>query len=247
VEFFSSPFSVEAVDLLLEVGVRIWKVASGEVGNSQLLTALKASGLPVILSSGLSTIAELRSAIDLLSLSGSRVAVLQCATQYPTAPERVGLNVISRLRSEFECVVGISDHSSTIYPSLAAAALGGRVFESHIKEPNDGSGPDASSSLTEEQLRQLVDGVRFIRNSVLNPVDKDVLLSDQIELRKIFGRSIVAARELPAGHEITEDDLAYKKPGGGLDYSWYVRLVGAVLTRSLEADEALELGDVKEH
>ena len=71
--------------------------------------------------------------------------------------------------------------------------------------------------------------------------------SDQMELRKIFGRSIVAARELPAGHEIAADDLAYKKPGGGLDYSWYARLVGAVLTRSLEADEALELGDVKEH
>lgn len=245
VEFFSSPFSPEAVDLLMEVGVRLWKVASGEVNNLQLLSLLRDTGLPVILSSGLSTMEELRFALQVLALSPTQVAVLQCATQYPTAPERVGLNVITRLQAELPCMVGISDHSSTIFPSIAAAALGARIFETHIKDSNDVSGPDSSSSLDEQQLASLVAGVRFVRAAALSPVDKDALLEDQLSLRGVFGRSLVAARDLSAGHVLSAGDLAYKKPGGGLDFAWHSKLVGRVMAHSLEADEVIRVEDVE--
>jgi N-acetylneuraminate synthase len=245
VEFFSSPFSPEAVDLLMEIGVRLWKVASGEVNNLQLLMSLRDTGLPVILSSGLSTMQELRAALDVLALPRTEVAVLQCATQYPTGPERVGLNVVGRFQAELECIVGVSDHSSTIFPSIAAAALGARIFETHIKESTDVTGPDSSSSLNEEQLASLVAGVRFIRASMLSPVDKDALSEDQLSLRGVFGRSLVAARDLPVGHVLAAADMAYKKPGGGLDFSWHSKLVGGVLLRSLEADEAIRIEDVE--
>ncbi|NBT26538.1 MAG: N-acetylneuraminate synthase [Actinobacteria bacterium] len=245
VEFFSSPFSPESIDLLLEVGVRLWKVASGEVNNLQLLSLLRDTGLPVILSSGLSTMVELRSALDHLALKSQEVAVLQCATQYPTSPDRVGLNVITRLHSELGCVVGISDHSSTIFPSIAAAALGARIFETHIKDSADVSGPDSSSSLDEQQLASLVEGVHFIRAAVMNPVDKDSLSENQLSMREIFGRSLVTARDLALGHVLTAGDLAYKKPGGGLDFTWATKLIGGKVTRSLSADEAIRIEDVE--
>jgi N-acetylneuraminate synthase len=245
VEFMSSPFSPQAIDLLLDIGVRLWKVASGEVSNHELLQRLSDTGLPVILSSGLSTLSELRKAVEIVGRHPSELAILQCATQYPTAPERVGLNVIEEIRREFDCVVGISDHTATIFASIAATALGARVFETHIRADDDYAGPDSSSSLTQNQLAQLVAGVAFVRTAMTSPVDKHTLTSDQEQLRLIFGRSLVAARPLGAGHVLGRDDIAYKKPGGGLRYEDLCDLEGRRLRRSLQADEVLRRDDVE--
>ena len=243
-EFLSSAFSPEAVELLMDVGVRLWKVASGEVLNFQLLDCLRSTGLPVILSSGLSTLDDLDRAVARLALDRDRLSILQCATQYPTTPDRVGLNVLSELQQRFQCVVGISDHSATIYASLAAAALGARVFEVHIREDHDSVGPDSSSSLTEAQLEELVRGISFIRSALISAVDKKVLTDDQIRLREIFGRSLVAARDLAVGHRLTREDIAFKKPGGGLSYEILDSLIGRTLRRSLKIDEELALMDL---
>ena len=245
VEFMSSPFSPQAIDLLLDIGVRLWKVASGEVSNHELLQRLSDTGLPVILSSGLSTLSELRIAVEIVGRQPRELAILQCATQYPTAPERVGLNVIEEIRREFDCVVGISDHTATIFASIAATALGARVFETHIRADDDHAGPDSSSSLTQNQLAQLVRGVAFVRAAVASPVDKHTLTSDQEQLKLIFGRSLVAARPLQAGHVLLREDIAYKKPGGGLRYEDLSDLQGRRLRRSLQADEALSRDDVE--
>jgi N,N'-diacetyllegionaminate synthase len=246
VEFMSSPFSPAAVDLLQEVGVRVWKIASGEISNSQLLGCVSASGLPVILSSGLSTLAELEVAVQEVGRSASHLAILQCATQYPTPAREVGLNVIGQIRSRFDCVVGISDHSATPYPSFAAAALGAQVFETHIRLDDDHVGPDASSSLVESQLAELVRGVAFIRDSLASPVDKNVLSEQQVHLRTVFGRSLVVSRDLSAGDLVTESNLAFKKPGGGLGYRAIKDVVGRRLRRSLKKDEEIHLDDLEE-
>lgn len=243
VEFMSSPFSVEAVDLLMDVGVRMWKVASGEVANRQLLERLSATRLPTILSSGLSTYKELGSAIDILGLPKTDLAVLQCSTQYPTVAERVGLNVLAEYRSLFDCVVGISDHTATIYSAIAAAALGAQIFEIHLRQDQDLSGPDASSSLTEGALAELVRGVSFVRTALSNPVSKAELTADQLQLRAIFGRSLVAARPLSTGEIVTSNDVAFKKPGGGLSYDDIVNVVGRRLRRNLNQDDELRMDD----
>ena len=246
VEFVSSPFSPAAVELLTDLGVRVWKIASGEVSNAQLLASVAATNLPVILSSGLSTFAELELAAERVGRAPEQLAVLQCATQYPTTAESVGLNVIPELRARFGCVVGISDHSATPYPSLAAAALGARIFEVHIRLDDDTSGPDASSSLTASELANLVRGVAFIRQSLAHSVDKSRLSDEQVQLRRVFGRSLVAARNLAAGKPLEKSDIAYKKPGGGLPFESANQLVGRRLRRSLGADDELRLNDVED-
>lgn len=245
VEFMSSPFSPQAVDLLMNLGIRLWKVASGEVANEQLLDSLKATNLPVIFSSGLSTIEELHFAVNRVQLPQTEFAILQCATQYPTSPDCVGLNVIPELESRFGCVVGVSDHTATTFTAVAAAAIGARIFEVHIRPDNDISGPDASSSLIESQLSDLVKGVAFVREALKNPVNKHSLSADQVRLRGVFGRSLVASRHLMLGHVLMASDFAYKKPGGGLRYHDLHRLVGRRLRHDLAMDQELSDSDVE--
>lgn len=245
VEFMSSPFSPKAIELLLQVGVRLWKVASGEVANTQILDHLGATGLPIIFSSGLSTIQNLQDAVTRVNLPRNQIAILQCATQYPTPPKLVGLNVISELIQNFGCIVGISDHTSTIYSSIAAAALGARIFEVHVRLDDDSVGPDSSSSLTENQLSELVQGVDFVRGSMLNPVDKHSLSEDQVRLATIFGRSLVASRDLINGSVIGEVDVAFKKPGGGMRYEQLGEILGKVLRINIEQDHQLSLADIE--
>ena len=127
--FLSSPFSVEAVELLTRVGMAMWKVPSGEIGSLPLLDAMIATGAPILLSSGMSDMQELDAAVDRVRRAGIPLAVLQCTTAYPCPPERVGLNMIPFFRERYACFVGLSDHSGTIYPGIAAATIGAESWK----------------------------------------------------------------------------------------------------------------------
>jgi N-acetylneuraminate synthase len=244
--FISSPFSLEAVELLRRVGVAAWKVASGEVANPPLLDAVARTGQPVLLSSGMSGWAELDAAVERLRTGGAGpLAVLQCTSAYPVAPERIGLNVLAALRARYGCASGLSDHSGTIFASLAAVALGARVLEVHVALSRALFGPDVAASVTHEELATLVRGVRTIEAALGSPVDKDVAAAELAPMRTLFGRSLVARHPLPAGHELTEADLTAKKPGGGIPPIELEALVGRCLRRSLESDEVLQEEDVE--
>jgi N-acetylneuraminate synthase len=244
--FISSPFSLEAVELLRRVGVAAWKVASGEVANPPLLDAVARTGQPVLLSSGMSGWAELDAAVERLRTGGAGpLAVLQCTSAYPVAPERIGLNVLAALRARYGCASGLSDHSGTIFASLAAVALGARVLEVHVALSRALFGPDVAASVTHEELATLVRGVRTIEAALGSPVDKDVAAAELAPMRTLFGRSLVARHPLPAGHELTEADLTAKKPGGGIPPIELEALVGRCLCRSLESDEVLQKEDVE--
>ena len=239
--FISSPFSLEAVALLADVGVDALKVASGEVPNLELVEACAATGVPVLLSSGMSPLAELDDAVACVCAAGGPLAVLQCTSSYPSAPEDVGLNVLGDFRDRWGCAVGLSDHSGTIYPGLAAVALGADVVEVHVTLSREAFGPDVASSLTTDELRQLADGARAIATMLDHPVDKDRSAAERQELRRVFTRSLVAATPLPAGHVLAADDLVAKKPGGGLSPADRAGLVGRRLRRALEADARITL------
>lgn len=243
--FLSSPFSVEAVQLLDDLGMRAWKFASGEITNLPLIEAVVATGRPVILSSGMSTWAELDRAVDLVRDAGCDLTVLQCTTAYPCPPEQTGLNVLAELRERYGCRVGLSDHSATIYPGLAAVTLGAQVLEVHLTLSRHMFGPDVPASLTVEQLADLVAGVRFVETALAHPVDKEAVAAASTELRAMFGRSIVATRPLAAGTVLTAEDLAPKKPAGGLPAARLTELVGQRLRRDLQADEPLRDDDVE--
>jgi len=243
--FMSSPFSVEAVQLLSRVGVAAWKVASGEVAHPQLLEAVARAGGPVALSSGMSPWTELDAAVDRLRRGGAGpLAVLQCTSAYPTTPERLGLNVIAEIRARYGCAPGLSDHSGTIYPALAAAALGARMLEVHVTLSRRMFGPDVASSVTDAELRALVEGVRTIEAALRSPVDKDAAAAGLAPMRALFGRSLVASRPLAAGHQLLEGDLVAKKPGGGVPATEERALLGRPLLRPLQADEPIERADV---
>jgi N-acetylneuraminate synthase len=243
--FLSSPFSREAVELLTRVGMEMWKVPSGEVANLPLLDAMTATGRPVLLSSGMSDLAELDASVERVRRAGLPLAVLQCTTAYPCPPERVGVNMLGVLRERYQCFVGLSDHSGTIYPAIAAATLGAEVIEVHVTMSRGMFGPDVPASVTVDELRQLVEGVRFVERMRAHPVDKDALAREMAPLRAIFTKSLVASRPLPAGTLLTEQHLAMKKPGTGIPAAQLGEIVGRRLRRSLTADEQLRLDDLE--
>jgi len=242
--FLSSPFSTEAVDLLSRIGMSMWKVGSGEVSTVPMLDSMIATGKPILLSSGMSDLAELDKAVDRVRRASVPLAVLQCTTAYPCPPERIGLNMVPFFRERYGCFVGLSDHSGTIYPGIAAATLGAEVVEVHVTMSRGMFGPDVPASVTMEELRQLVDGIRFVEKMRANPVDKDAIARDMAPLRAIFNKSLVARERLAAGTVLTEAHLAMKKPGTGIPAERLPEILGRVLRRPLEVDEQLRPEDV---
>jgi N,N'-diacetyllegionaminate synthase len=241
--FISSPFSIEAVDLLERVGVSAWKVASGEAGNLPMLDRMLRGGRPVMVSSGMSPLAETDAAVARVQAARVPVAVLQCTSAYPCPPERIGLNLIPFYRDRYRSAVGLSDHSGTIYPGLAAATLGIDVLEVHVTLSREMFGPDVAASVTTSELRQLVDGVRFIERMIDSPLDKDAIAADLRPLRDMFTKSVVARTPLAAGTVLAEEHLAAKKPGTGIPAARLPELIGLRLRRDLQADELLREAD----
>ncbi len=231
--FLSSPFSPEAVSMLSRVGVAAWKIPSGEIATPGLLEQVAETGLPVLLSTGMSSVAEVDRAVERLRMAGADFAVMQCTSAYPCPPERVGLNVLADFSERYGCAVGLSDHSGTIYPALAAVTLGAEVLEVHITLSREMYGPDVVASVTTNEFRQLADGVRFIERMKLNPVAKDVMAGELAPLRAMFTKSVVAARALVVGQLIGSDDLAIRKPGTGIAAGRRVELVGRRVKRPL--------------
>ena len=239
-KFLSSPFSVEAVELLTQVGVYAWKVASGEVSTSSMLERMVATRLPILLSTGMSSLSEIDAAVAQVKAHGLPLTVLQCTTAYPCPPEKIGLNLIPFFRERYGCAVGLSDHSGTIYPGLAAATLGIEVLEVHVTLSREMFGPDVPASVTTSELRQLVEGVRFIEKMKANPVDKDAMAQEMAPLRELFTKSVVARVDLSAGTMLREEHLTVKKPGTGIPADRLHEAVGRRLRRSVKADELLQ-------
>ena len=244
--FMSSPFSIKACEWLRELGMPIWKVASGEIHNELLLEWIMATGQPIILSTGLATPDEAVEAVRKVRARGNPVALLHCTTKYPTPAEQIGLNMLERFAAELADIpVGLSDHSGTPFPAVVAAYLGASIVEVHLTLHEKMFGPDVSSSLTPSQLRELVAGVEMAWRMRRSPVDKDAQLGGLHNERSIFGRSLYTNAEVPEGTVVTEQVLAYKKPGGGLTYAERSALVGRRAVRTLPAHHKLSPDDVE--
>ncbi|SRR5579871_594074 len=243
--FLSSPFSVAAADLLRRIGVAAWKVPSGELNNRPLIEYLASDGLPVLLSTGMSGWDEIAAAIGWTSAKGAPVALFQCSSEYPCPPERVGLNVIGELRRRFACPVGLSDHSGTIFAPIAAATLGLDLLEVHVTLSRHMFGPDVAASLTVEEFRQAIEGVRFVERAMASPIDKDVVEQQMGDMRRLFNKSLVAAKSLPAGVVLSATDIDVKKPGTGIPAARLSDVLGRRLTRRVQADEILLPADIE--
>lgn len=243
--FLSSPFSIEATELLERVGVPAWKVASGEIGNTSIISRMLESRIPLIISTGMSPLSEVDATVRMVQQAGVPLAILQCTTSYPCPPEQIGLNLLSMFRNRYGVAVGLSDHSGTIYPGLAAVTLGAEVLEVHVTLSREAFGPDVQASVTTQELKQLVDGIRFIERMMANPIDKEKITADAETLRTMFTKSVVARVPIPAGTKLGKEHLAAKKPGTGIPASRLPTLLGARTVRALKQDELLSDADIR--
>lgn len=243
--FLSTPFSMQAVELLAGLDMPAWKVGSGEVTNLPMLRRMAQSGRPVLLSSGMSSWEDLDQAVEVIRAEGAAVGLLQCTTAYPCPAEKVGLNVVAQLRERYGCPSGLSDHSGTIYPGLAAAALGSELLELHIVFSRECFGPDVPASVTIDQLATLTEGIRFIEQMRAHPVDKQAMAGEMSELRAIFGKSIVAATDINSGTVLTEQHLALKKPGTGIPAARLDQVIGRRVRRPVARNVMLAEEDLE--
>jgi len=243
--FLSSPFSIQAVDLLERIGVPLWKIASGETSNTTLLDRVLDTRKPVLLSTGMSSLEEIDRAVARVRARHADLGVFQCTTAYPCPPEKIGLNLIPFYRERYGCWVGLSDHSAAIFPGLAGAAMGMDMLEVHVALSREMFGPDVIASITTQELRQLVDGIRFIERMRAHPLDKDASAQETAPLRKLFTRSLVACASLPAGTVIEREHVVVKKPGTGLPPDRLEDVIGRRLARPVTADQVLAAEDIE--
>jgi len=244
--FLSSPFSIAAVKLLEGIDVPAWKVGSGEFASRELWTAMALTQKPIIFSTGLASWIEIEAAVRFFKSRCLPFALLQCTTSYPTSLEEIGLNVIADLREEFECPVGLSDHSGTVFPGLAALARGADILEVHVTFHRAMFGPDAHASLTFDELRLLCNMRDSLVTMDSHPIDKTETAKRLDILRETFGRSLAPIRSLPVGTVLSLEMLTSKKPGGGIPPEAGQLLVGRVLARDVTPDRILRWSDLAE-
>ncbi|MBG6062966.1 N-acetylneuraminate synthase [Flavobacterium sp. CG_9.1] len=242
-DFICSPFSNLAVDWLEEIGVKQYKIGSGEVTNFLILEKIAQTGKPVILSSGMSSYDELDKAVSFLRERKVEFSILQCTTAYPTTPEHYGLNVIQEVKERYNVSVGFSDHSARTETCIAATALGASILEFHVVFDRQLFGPDAKASLTIQETKDLVVSVRNIATALANPVIKNNN-KEFSEIKQIFEKSLAVNKNLPKNHILTFNDLEAKKPKGyGLEASRFQEAIGMVLNRDLKQWEFLNEED----
>ena len=232
IEFLCSVFSLEAVNRLERLAVRRYKIGSGEVTNLELVRGVASTRKPVLLTSGMSSWAELDAAVE---AAGEDVTVLQCTSEYPTPAERVGLNVLAELRARYAKPVGLSDHSLGNYAAFAAVALGAVVVEKHFTLSKHLYGPDAALAAEPDELEDLVEGIREIETMLASPVDKDDV-APVAEMKRVFEKSVVTVAEIAAGTTIERAMLAAKKPGTGIPAARLEDVVGRTARVDLPAD-----------
>lgn len=242
-DFICSPFSVMAIDWLEEIGVKYYKIGSGEVNNLLLLEKISQTNKPVIISSGMSNFSELDTTVNFLKNRNVDFSILQCTTAYPTQPEQYGLNVIKELKNRYQVKVGFSDHSSKIATNVAAVALGAEILEFHVVFNKKMFGPDAKSSLTIEEIEQLVIDCNAIQKAIQNPVDKNNNAQFK-DLKSIFEKSLAINKSLPKGHILNLEDLEAKKPKGhGMDAQLFQQVIGKSLMKDLKKWDFLNIND----
>lgn len=244
--FLSSPFSVEAVRLLERVGVPAWKIGSGEFRSDDLLDAMGATGKPVLVSSGMSTHAEVDACVARFIRAGVPVGLFQCTSEYPVPLEHVGLNVIDEYRARHACPVGLSDHSGSVFPALMAMARGADMIEVHAAFHRGMFGPDVPSSLVPDELTQLARARDAFHAMATHPGDKDELAEGKMaQMRALFTKSLAPAAALPRGTVLAPGMLVPRKPGTGFPASAAPNLIGRRLARDVTPDRLLRPEDLE--
>jgi N,N'-diacetyllegionaminate synthase len=243
--FFSAPFDPKSADLLEALGVPLFKIPSGEITNLPLLRHVAAKGRPVILSTGMSTLAEVEVAVAAIRAAGDPpLAILHCVSAYPAPAGETNLRAMDTLRERFGVPVGLSDHTLGIEVALAAVARGASIVEKHLTLDKTLPGPDHRASLDPGEFTALVRAIRSVE-SALGDGEKRPMASET-DTRRVARKSLVAARAIRAGERLTAELVAIKRPGTGIPPADLERALGRVVKRALAADQVIGWEDLAE-
>ncbi len=242
IRFLSTGFDIESLDLLAGFDMPIFKVPSGEITNLPYLQHMGRLGKPVILSTGMADMAEIRAALEALEEAGTprqAITVLHCNTEYPTPMRDVNLRAMLSIRDAFGVQVGYSDHTAGIEVSLAAVALGATVIEKHFTLDRQLPGPDHQASLEPDELKALVTGIRNIEQALGDGVKRPSV--SEAKNIAIVRKSLVAVRSIREGEPFTQENLGVKRPGTGVSPMRLDEVLGRFAKRDFQPDELIEL------
>lgn len=242
VKFFSTAFDFDSVDFLASLHLGLWKIPSGEITNYPYLKKIAGFHEPVILSTGMSTLEEIESAMGVLignGLQKEQITVLHCNTEYPTPMCDVNLSAMSEMRRQLAVSIGYSDHTQGIEVPIAAVALGAEVIEKHFTLDRNLPGPDHKASLEPLELKAMVFAIRNIEQAI-GKGHKTVSVSEN-KNKAVARKSIVAATSIRKGETFTEKNLAVKRPGTGINPMCWPEMIGEKAPRDFEEDELIEL------
>lgn len=249
--FMSTPMSRGAAEKLDEVGVNLWKIGSGDILDFVCMDYLRNSGKPIILSSGMSTLEEVKKAVDFLHEKNNRVALLHCVSKYPCPPEELHLGTITFLKETFDMPIGFSDHSIGIEPDLVAVAMGATIVEKHFSLSRDLYGADHKVSMTPDELASLTAGIKKLQESPEKRKEileseytkramtgkEKILQEDEAIFRPIFRKSLVAGQDIKKGTVLTKEMIYAMRPQGylkGLPSEEYERAIGKIVNRDFK-------------
>lgn len=239
--FFSTGFDIECVDLLVRMGQEQFKIPSGEITNLPYLRHIGRLGKKIILSTGMATLGEIETAIDVLENAGtprSMLTVLHCTTEYPTPMAEVNLRAMQSLRTAFGVDVGYSDHTQGIEVAIAAVAMGASVIEKHFTLDRTLPGPDHQASLEPAELRDMVTAIRNIEVALGDGIKR--LTPSEVRNKFVARKSLVASRKIKVGEVFTVDNLTTKRPGSGISAMRWDEFLGKKAQRDFSADELIE-------
>lgn len=238
IEFLSTPFDMESIGYLNELGISLWKIPSGEITNYPYLAKIASTGKPIIMSTGMSTIEEIEDAMRVLRDNGAKsISLLHCNTQYPTPFTDVNLNVMNTLKESFDVEVGYSDHTLGIEVPIAAVAMGASIIEKHFTLDRNMQGPDHKASLEPQELKTMVDSIRNIEMALGECEKKPT--SSELENRNVARKSIVARKEIKKGDIFTEENITTKRPGTGISPMRWNEILGKKATKNYFEDELI--------
>jgi len=238
--FLSTPFDFDSIDFLNSIDMPFWKIPSGEITNYPYLVALAKTGKPVVMSTGMSEMAEITAAINILKNNGTKdIKLLHCNTEYPTPYKDVNLYAMQTMRDYFGLEVGYSDHTKGIEVPVAAVALGATVIEKHFTLDHNMEGPDHKASLEPDELKAMVLSIRHIEQALGNG-DKTPSPSEKKNIT-VARKSIVAKTDIKEGDFLSENNITVKRPGTGISPMRWLEVIGTKAVRDFEEDELIEL------
>jgi N,N'-diacetyllegionaminate synthase len=242
IKFLSTPFDLESIDLLNELGLDTFKIPSGEITNLPYLRKIGTLGKKVILSTGMSDMGEIEDALEILTAAGTPrdgITVLHCNTEYPTPFEDVNLLAMLTIGDTFKVKVGYSDHTKGIEVSVAAVAMGASVIEKHFTLDKNMEGPDHKASLEPDALKALVAAIRNVGKALGDGIKKPS--PSELKNKSVARKSIVASRDIRKGEVFTEENLTVKRPGDGMSPMRWDTVLGRFASKDFKADGYIEI------